>query len=165
MVMCNLVRPFSHLIFARTPLLRSDTNDARRSQVDGKMQGRGTMVWPQGERYDGEWLNGREHGRAVFTWPDLTFFDGVWREGVRHGFGVFSPANHHGTITSTQAAKAAVRTPSETSPTKRPGHEVLRPRRSLPNPEHNTPNSSHAKALSPSATLSRASGNTPGDPA
>jgi hypothetical protein len=59
------------------------------SQVAGKMHGRGTFVWPQGERYDGEWHEGTEHGRAVFTWPDKSYYDGVWAEGMKHGVGVW----------------------------------------------------------------------------
>ena len=59
------------------------------------MQGRGTMIWPQGERYDGEWLDGKEHGRAEFSWPDTSFYDGLWQNGVRHGFGVWCPADQH----------------------------------------------------------------------
>jgi 1-phosphatidylinositol-4-phosphate 5-kinase len=55
------------------------------------MCGRGTFVWAQGERYDGEWRDGKEEGRGTFTWPDGSYFDGNWAGGEKHGPGIWAP--------------------------------------------------------------------------
>ena len=34
------------------------------------MTGRGFMVWADGRRYDGEWLENRCNGRGVLTYKD-----------------------------------------------------------------------------------------------
>ena len=30
--------------------------------MDGQMHGRGALIYPNGERYDGSWVHGKRHG-------------------------------------------------------------------------------------------------------
>ena len=47
----------------------------------GKMQGYGTFVWADGERYEGEWRDGRPHGHGAYTLFDGDVYRGRWRDG------------------------------------------------------------------------------------
>jgi len=51
------------------------------SSFDGKMHGKGTMVYRNGDSYKGEWIEGRKSGRGVYRWKNADFFDGEWGEG------------------------------------------------------------------------------------
>jgi len=32
--------------------------------------GQGTYIYPNGEKYEGDWKNGKYHGQGTFTYPD-----------------------------------------------------------------------------------------------
>ena len=57
--------------------------------VDGKEDGRGRYVFPNGNRYDGEYRDGKENGQGVLVWEDAKY-DGAWKDGRPHGIGVFT---------------------------------------------------------------------------
>ena len=42
--------------------------------------GTGTMVWPNGDQYVGEWKEGNKHGQGKYTYPDGTKKEGVWKD-------------------------------------------------------------------------------------
>ena len=59
---------------------------------DGKMHGRGVFVWPDGDRYEGEWLDGLQKGIGTFISSTGGAYFGNWEAGQPHGRGVFRPA-------------------------------------------------------------------------
>ena len=48
---------------------------------DGKRHGQGTSTFPSGNKYVGEFKDGREHGLGTFTWSDGKKKLGEFREG------------------------------------------------------------------------------------
>ena len=49
--------------------------------LDGHFHGEGTFTWPDGSAYKGQWLNDFPHGQGIFTWPDGTQYKAEWEEG------------------------------------------------------------------------------------
>ena len=79
--------------------------------LEGSMHGQGTITWPDGDRYEGNWVRSKRTGRGVYTWADGgryegefvnddfhgqgiylsakgTRYEGAWRDGKPHGYGV-----------------------------------------------------------------------------
>lgn len=55
---------------------------------NGKKEGVGVHIWPDGKKYEGEFANDLFHGKGVFTWPDGVVYNGGWKMGIQHGSGV-----------------------------------------------------------------------------
>lgn len=53
----------------------------------GKMNGRGTYTWPNGNRYEGEVRDGYFQGQGVQTWTNGDRYEGEWANDVAHGRG------------------------------------------------------------------------------
>lgn len=49
--------------------------------VDGKLSGYGTAVTRKGTRYEGEWLDGRPHGQGVKTYASGDRYEGEFAHG------------------------------------------------------------------------------------
>jgi len=47
------------------------------------MHGTGTMRFPDGRRYTGEWQNGEMHGTGTLTAPKAKPITGRWENGER----------------------------------------------------------------------------------
>ena len=48
--------------------------------------GQGTYIYPNGEKYEGDWKNGKYHGHGTFTYPDGSKYVGKFRDDKRwHG--------------------------------------------------------------------------------
>ena len=60
---------------------------------DGKRHGYGTYIKADGARYEGEWRDGKTHGHGTFTWTDGGRYEGEWRDGKRHGYGTHIQAD------------------------------------------------------------------------
>merc|ERR1719270_1798966 len=45
--------------------------------------------WPDGSRYDGEWLAGKRHGEGTFTFAKGGRYAGAWADDERDGRGTF----------------------------------------------------------------------------
>lgn len=43
------------------------------------MHGKGLFLWPDGRRYEGEYLADKKHGYGEFTWPDGRNYKGYWK--------------------------------------------------------------------------------------
>ena len=86
--------------------------------LDGQAHGEGTLTWPSGASYTGQWVNdarpgtgtyedregevyvgayrdAEREGAGTFTWPNGRIYEGARRAGMRHGEGVVTDA--HGT--------------------------------------------------------------------
>jgi hypothetical protein len=66
-------------------------DDGRVYQVikDGNEQnGKGVMTWPDGDRYDGEWLHGQRHGYGRLDRKNGETYQGNWARNQRNGHGV-----------------------------------------------------------------------------
>ncbi|MFN9905335.1 MAG: membrane-binding protein, partial [bacterium] len=37
---------------------------------NNKMEGRGVFTWPDGRKYEGEYLDDKKEGKGTFYWPD-----------------------------------------------------------------------------------------------
>lgn len=53
------------------------------------INGRGVIIWANGNRFDGQWENGAPKGHGIFTWPDGNCYIGTWNKencynGVKH---------------------------------------------------------------------------------
>ncbi|XP_041806349.1 alsin-like isoform X4 [Chelmon rostratus] len=64
----------------------------------GRVHGRGTMKWPDGQMYSGNFKNGLEDGYGECIIPNKTLnkpdiYQGHWREGKIHGFGKYKYAS------------------------------------------------------------------------
>uniref|UniRef100_A0A672IXI3 Alsin Rho guanine nucleotide exchange factor ALS2 n=1 Tax=Salarias fasciatus TaxID=181472 RepID=A0A672IXI3_SALFA len=64
----------------------------------GRIHGRGTMKWPDGRTYHGNFKNGLEDGYGSFVEPNKVLnkpdsYQGQWREGKIHGFGKYKYAS------------------------------------------------------------------------
>ena len=45
------------------------------------MHGYGVLVWLDGKKYEGHFVNDKREGQGVFTWKDGRIYDGMWKEG------------------------------------------------------------------------------------
>ena len=45
------------------------------------MNGEGTFTWPDGRKYEGEYLNDKKHGLGKFTHADGSKYNGNWKDG------------------------------------------------------------------------------------
>lgn len=61
--------------------------------VNGKKDGEGTFVWPDGSVYQGEWKNDMRHGEGTYTWPDGDSYTGEWENNRINGYGTFKSAS------------------------------------------------------------------------
>ncbi|XP_069388473.1 alsin-like isoform X5 [Paralichthys olivaceus] len=64
----------------------------------GRVHGRGTMKWPDGRTYTGNFKNGLEDGYGESVMPDKVLnkpdsYQGQWRDGKIHGFGKYKYAS------------------------------------------------------------------------
>lgn len=52
-----------------------------------KFDGKGSMKWPDGSRFDGDLQDSTFHGDGEFAWANGERYAGAWRGGHRHGRG------------------------------------------------------------------------------
>ena len=56
------------------------------------MQGKGIFTWPDGRKYEGEFINDKKEGYGTFYWPDGKIYKGNWKDGQQDGEGeIFDP--------------------------------------------------------------------------
>ena len=56
----------------------------------GKIEGKGLMTWPNGDRYDGEWKKGVMDGEGTYTYAAAGYsYTGQWVKGNIKGHGTF----------------------------------------------------------------------------
>lgn len=52
--------------------------------------GYGVLSWPNGNLYEGGFLNGHKHGYGIFTGPNGDRYEGEWRGGEIDGYGKYN---------------------------------------------------------------------------
>lgn len=62
--------------------------------MGGFRDGFGTMIWPDGACYEGEWSYGYPFGRGKFTHVDQELYDGVWKNPFNSGKVTISSDNN-----------------------------------------------------------------------
>ena len=45
------------------------------------MEGSGIYTWPDGRKYEGEYINDKKEGHGIFFWPDGRKYEGGWKNG------------------------------------------------------------------------------------
>lgn len=60
---------------------------AQRCAEGDCVDGAGTMTWPDGGAYTGQWKNGSMDGTGTMTWKDGKRYRGSWKNGLFHGWG------------------------------------------------------------------------------
>ena len=58
--------------------------------AQGEREGRGTMVYPSGNMYEGQWRAGEMHGQGKYSSATGDVYEGGWVEGEMHGQGKYS---------------------------------------------------------------------------
>ena len=61
--------------------------------IRARRHGRGTMTWPDGRKYVGNWNSNTMYGRGTMTWPDGRKYVGVWEDDKMHGEGLMIEGN------------------------------------------------------------------------
>ena len=59
-------------------------------KLDEQINGKGTLTYPSGRNYNGEWENGVFHGQGTYTSPDVSTYVGEWKDGKRDGQGTLT---------------------------------------------------------------------------
>ncbi len=57
------------------------------------INGKGTFIWPNGDKYNGNWKNQKPHGLGTFKWVNGTKYIGDWEFGIQNGQGTVTWAN------------------------------------------------------------------------
>ena len=57
------------------------------------VNGKGTKIWPNGDKYNGNWKNEKPHGLGTFIWVNGTKYIGDWEFGIQNGQGTVTWTN------------------------------------------------------------------------
>ena len=57
------------------------------------VNGKGTFIWPNGDKYNGNWKNQKPHGLGTFKWVNGTKYIGDWEFGIQNGQGTVTWTN------------------------------------------------------------------------
>ena len=61
--------------------------------LNGMRNGKGKYTWKKGGMFEGEYLNHKRHGFGIMHYPDGSIYQGIWFEGWRHGKGTYTYPN------------------------------------------------------------------------
>jgi len=56
--------------------------------------GYGAYIWPNGDKYEGEWKDGKMDGQGTFIFPIGEEHKGGFKDGKRHGQGITKKDNN-----------------------------------------------------------------------
>ena len=75
-----------------------ENNEYGRKKYEGdwkndKIEGKGKMIWKDGEVYEGEWSNNLKEGKGIETWMDGQKYEGNFKNSKYEGKGVLYYAN------------------------------------------------------------------------
>ena len=63
---------------------------------DGQHHGYGTMTWPDGQSYVGEWYHNQIEGQGTMVFADKRKYIGMFKDGKRHGWGKMEQPYRYG---------------------------------------------------------------------
>jgi len=72
---------------------KSDDGAIFRGYSKNSRHGQGTMIWPNGDEYVGEWKDDRMDGQGTMTWANGDVYEGEWKEDIMNGQGAYIWAN------------------------------------------------------------------------
>ena len=52
------------------------------------MNGKGKYTWPDGNEYEGEYINDKREGQGKFKWKNGDIFEGTFHDGKPNGKGI-----------------------------------------------------------------------------
>lgn len=58
--------------------------------VDGKKEGKGTFIWVDGSKYEGNFIANIINKHGEYTWSDGRKYVGNWQNNKMHGLGEFT---------------------------------------------------------------------------
>ncbi|GAA6230276.1 ankyrin repeat and MYND domain-containing protein 1 isoform X1 [Lates japonicus] len=74
---------------------RQSTGHRGARSGEERREGRGVQEWPDGSRYEGEFVNGFKHGKGRYTWRNGEYYEGSFYKDYRHGDGLYCwPTGH-----------------------------------------------------------------------
>ncbi|XP_072244878.1 ankyrin repeat and MYND domain-containing protein 1 [Leuresthes tenuis] len=54
-----------------------------------RREGLGVQEWPDGSKYDGEFVNGLKHGKGRYSWKNGEYYEGSFYKDYKHGDGLY----------------------------------------------------------------------------
>ncbi|XP_041913548.1 ankyrin repeat and MYND domain-containing protein 1 isoform X2 [Alosa sapidissima] len=60
------------------------------TEPDSGRNGLGVQEWPDGSKYEGEFVNDLKHGVGVYSWPNGEIYEGSFYKDYRHGKGTYT---------------------------------------------------------------------------
>ncbi len=59
------------------------------NKLSNQREGQGILIWPDGEIYEGHWMNDERNGSGRFIEADGGFYEGNWVDNKKEGHGVY----------------------------------------------------------------------------
>ena len=78
---------------AKGPAEEEEGGGSEASGEGGKRHGKDTMVYANGDKYEGDWKEDKRHGKGTFVYANGDKWEGDWKNGARRGKGTFVYAN------------------------------------------------------------------------
>lgn len=72
---------------------KSEDGTVFRGYSKSAKHGQGTMKWPNGDEYVGEWKNDKMDGQGTMTWANGDLYEGAWKDDIMNGQGTYIWAN------------------------------------------------------------------------
>lgn len=72
---------------------KSEDGTVFRGYSKSAKHGQGTMKWPNGDEYVGEWKNDKMDGQGTMTWANGDLYEGAWKDDIMNGEGTYIWAN------------------------------------------------------------------------
>lgn len=82
-----------YILFVSLFWISASATYAQRCVMGNCENGKGTYIWADKSRYDGEFVDSEPHGKGRFVWPDGSKYDGEWDTGYMHGKGILYDAS------------------------------------------------------------------------
>ena len=80
------------------------------------MCGKGTLIWENGNKYEGKWLDGFEHGEGIYTWEYGSLYVGIWNKDHKDGNGTFYPRSNVSSCSSWDSSEVSIDFDGKVSP-------------------------------------------------